>query len=196
MNFPSVLAIAAFTLLPLASAQAENLIPNGDFQQYTLQTDAIGAAYFGPSNWKITNWPRIVRNISIVRTAAGESYGVLSTLYRPGASTSAAYPANPNAYQFFNVPSAGTYKLSVDVSYTVRTYEIGQGLAIALDYKDVLKDYSPSTGYADIPVHTASTTVTFATAGSHIIQVRHLKAKTTYPVTTMTFDNIVLEKLP
>jgi hypothetical protein len=174
----SVSAAAAALVMGLVSHTAgaqpeagDDLMQNGGFDQYIETKDVKGQVlYRQPLAWGCTNYPRINRRCSynpVAGTAA-----ILSATPGNTVSSRQAYPVNPTWWQTVQVPVAGTYQLTVDVTKMVQASNTQESARQTVLIKDGLTPLL-TIPHASLAVgQTRSVTVPVTlTAGTHYLYV-------------------------
>lgn len=148
-------------------AISNNLIPNGNFSQFDTLTYA--PSFVAALNWKIVNYPRIVKSIGVYNNEL-----FMISVYSPSRYTITQYPITKSATNSFTTTSSGIHKLSFTTrSKTGYRSVPGQSLDILIDNKVVFSGDLKKCGSLNT---LQSLPVDIPTVGNHTFTVKLSKA--------------------
>lgn len=133
----AALAIGAAASAWAQPVMGDDLIKNGQFDLFITTNTAAGTVlYRQPADWNCTNYPRYNRACGYDATT-----GTAIIYSAPAGNTPTSLmsaPANPQWWQAVQVPVAGTYQLTVQVTKGGGTYSTSENVKQAVVIKDGL----------------------------------------------------------
>lgn len=144
-------------------AVSNNLIPNGDFSQFDKVTYA--PSFIAALNWKIVNYPRIVKSIGVYNNEL-----FMVSVYSPSRYTISQYPITKAANNSFTTTSSGVHQLSFTTRAKTGYRSMpGQSLDILIDNKVVFSGDLKKCGKVNT---IQSLPINIPTVGNHTFTVK------------------------